>query len=156
MHWIFAVVSFAIFITDNQRLWLHKGQFYQSIFFIRHRNKKVNAKSSVILNALGNEKSLRLVFKRMEFNHWDGENKAHCFIHKTCFVPIFHLFSSFTIFILHSKNKQKIWGVKEKCSYILLSDYVHIVPNRVGRCFHILLSIDNSICIVSSRPKLNF
>ena len=71
---------------------IHKGQFYQSIFFICHRNKKLNAKSSVILNVFCDEKSLRLVFKRMEFNHWDGENKAHCFIPKTCFVPIFHIF----------------------------------------------------------------
>ena len=108
MHWIFAVVSFAIFITDNQRLWLHKGQLYQSILLsvIRTKNK---CKIVCHFECIG--WSLRLVFKRMEFNHWDGENKAHCFIPKTCFVPIFHLFSSFTIFILHSKNKQKyeVW-----------------------------------------------
>ena len=96
---------------------IHKGQFYQSIFFICHRNKKLNAKSSVILNVFCDEKSLRLVFKRMEFNHWDGENKAHCFIPKTCFVPIFHIFFFFHDFILHLKEQIKIWGVNEKCSY---------------------------------------
>ena len=67
----------------------------------------------------------------------------------------FTFFSSFIIFISCCKIEQtKIWGAKEKCSYYQIMSTMF--SNRVGRNFHNLLSIDNSICIVSSRPKLNW